>query len=128
MADTRIDACGRLIKSALTALFVSLTFLAGPGLSAAIAADNEYVLTLKDNVFVEDTLKVPADTKFVLKVVNQDATTEEFESHDLHIEKLVSGNRTITLRIGPLKPGTYEFVGEFHEDSAKGRLIVEAAQ
>jgi hypothetical protein len=25
----------------------------------------------------------------------------------------------------PFKPGTYEFVGEYHEETAKGRLIAE---
>jgi len=27
--------------------------------------------------------------------------------------------------IAPRKPGTYEFVGEYHEETAKGRLIAE---
>ncbi|MFX6728756.1 cupredoxin domain-containing protein [Acinetobacter baumannii] len=33
---------------------------------------------------------------------------------------------TVTLNIGPLKPGRYDFEGEFHAATAKGVLIAEA--
>jgi hypothetical protein len=29
------------------------------------------------------------------------------------------------VRIGPLAPGRYEFIGEFHADTAKGVIIAE---
>jgi hypothetical protein len=31
----------------------------------------------------------------------------------------------VLVLIGPLKPGTYDFVGEQHEDTAQGRLLAE---
>lgn len=91
---------------------------------AALAAD-EFQLSIKGHQFTPAELKVPAGTKFKLLVQNQDATPEEFESHDLHVEKIIAGNAKASFRLGPLKPGRYKFVGEFHEDSARGVLIAE---
>ena len=70
-------------------------------------------------------ITAPAGKKLKLVIDNQDATPEEFESHDLRREKVVAGNSKATVWIGPLKPGTYSFVGEYHEATAKGTLIVK---
>ena len=63
--------------------------------------------------------------KVRLLVKNLDATPEEFESHDLKREKVIPGKSEATIIIGPLKPGTYKFVGEFHESTAKGSIIAK---
>jgi plastocyanin len=84
-----------------------------------------YVLVIKDHKFAPEELQVPAGKKLKLVVKNQDATPEEFESHDLKREKVVKGNSEATISIGPLKPGTYRFVGEFHEKTAKGRIVAK---
>ena len=95
-------------------------------LSALASAEvPEYRLTLRDHRFVPAELTVPANTKIKLVVVNEDATPEEFESHELKREKIVTGKGSITLSIGPLKPGRYPFFGEFNEATAKGALIVK---
>ena len=51
--------------------------------------------------------------------------SEEFEISALRIEQIVSGGETLRVRIPALKPGTYEFVGEFHEETAQGRIVAE---
>jgi hypothetical protein len=38
---------------------------------------------------------------------------------------VVPAGREVSLTIGPLKPGTYEFFDEYHEAETKGRLIVK---
>jgi len=91
----------------------------------ASAAEPEFTLTIKDHLFTPATLEVPVGLKIKLIVVNQDASEEEFESHDLHVEKIVSGGKTITVFVGPLEAGTYKFVGEFHEDTAKGSIVAK---
>lgn len=91
----------------------------------AIAAEPEFTLTIKDHLFTPATLEVPVGQKIKLIVINQDASEEEFESHDLHVEKIVSGGKTISVFVGPLEAGTYNFVGEFHEDTAKGTLVAK---
>lgn len=95
------------------------------GISAPSFAAEEYVLIIKDHKFSPEEIIIPANTKIKLVVKNQDPTPEEFESHKLHREKVIKGNSQVMINIGPLKPGTYPFVGEFNEDSAKGRIIVK---
>ena len=94
-------------------------------LSPGRARAEDYVLTIKDHKFTPSQLKVPANQRIVITVVNDDASAEEFESNALKVEKVIAGNSKGTVRIGPLKPGTYPFIGEFHEATAKGAIIVE---
>jgi hypothetical protein len=93
---------------------------------AAWADDTpEFALTIQNHAYQPTELKVPAGVKFKIVVTNKDATPEEFESNDFNREKIVMPNSSITVFIGPLKPGTYKFFGDFHQDTAQGRLIVE---
>ena len=93
---------------------------------AARAADVPvYQLVIKDHKFQPETIEVPANTRFVIEVHNQDDTPEEFDSNALHREKIVRGGGTGKVNIAPLKPGTYPFVGEFHEGTAKGRVVAK---
>ena len=85
----------------------------------------EYVLTIKDHKFTPTELKVPANQRIVITVINEDATAEEFESNILKVEKVIAGHSRGTVRIGPLAPGKYPFIGEFHEATAKGVVIAE---
>jgi plastocyanin len=89
------------------------------------AADAEIKIEIKDHKFSPADIKVPADTAVKLIVTNADASAEEFESHPLGVEKVIAANATATIRIKPLKKGTYAFVGEYHEDTAKGTLTAE---
>ena len=70
-------------------------------------------------------IKVPANKRVTITVVNDDATPEEFESNALKVEKVIPGKSKGIVRIGPLKPGRYPFVGEYHEATAKGVVIAE---
>jgi len=92
---------------------------------SAGAADEGIALSIKDHRFDPAEIAVPAGQKVKLVVTNHDATPEEFESSALDVEKVVPGGTTATITIGPLEPGRYEFVGEFHEDSAKGAVVVK---
>ncbi|MFO1394951.1 MAG: cupredoxin domain-containing protein [Steroidobacteraceae bacterium] len=95
------------------------------GAAAARAADPpEYRLVIRDHVFAPAELVVPAGQKIRLVVENQDPTPEEFESYSLNREKIVPANGGITLYVGPLEPGRYEFFGEFNMATARGWLVV----
>lgn len=95
--------------------------------TVAQAADNEITLTIKDHAFAPKEVKIPAGKKIKLLVVNQDATPAEFESKPLSREKVIPGKSTGTINLGPLKPGRYAFVEEYHEDdaAAQGTIVVE---
>ena len=60
-----------------------------------------------------------------LLIDNQDASAEEFESHELNREKVIPGKSKATIYVGPLKPGHYPFFGEFNDKTARGALIAE---
>lgn len=93
---------------------------------AARAADDPvFKLVLKDHKFQPEVIEVPANTRFVIEVHNADDTPEEFDSNALHREKIVRGGGTGLVKIGPLKPGTYPFMGEFHEATAKGKVVAK---
>lgn len=89
------------------------------------AADAEFALTIKDHRFEPTELRVPADKKIKLLINNMDSTPEEFESHDLNREKIITPGGKVTIFIGPLKPGKYPFYGEFNQDTARGVVIAE---
>ena len=108
--------------STFRSLFV-LASLAGAGLASA--ADFEAKLAIRDHKFDPAELVVPAGTKIKLVIENQDATPEEFESNELHREKVVVGKGTITLILGPLDAGRYPFFGDFHQETAQGVVVVK---
>ncbi|MGQ0578862.1 MAG: cupredoxin domain-containing protein [Betaproteobacteria bacterium] len=89
------------------------------------SAEEIYTVVFKDHRIVPDVLEVPAGKKIKLVVDNQDPTPEEFESHSLNREKVIPGKSKATIFIGPLKPGSYEIFGEFHQDTAQGRIVAK---
>ena len=90
-----------------------------------LAADMEVGLKIKHHQFNPTDIKVPSGKKVKLVVHNQDPTPEEFESYELNREKIVAGNAKANIYIGPLEPGSYPFFGEFHDNTARGMIIVE---
>ena len=99
-----------------------LAFVAA--MPSARAAD-EYVLTIQNHRFEPTEVTIPADTKIKLIVKNADPTAEEFESSELNREKVVAAESQITVFIGPLSAGRYEFFGDFHPDTARGDIAVQ---
>jgi hypothetical protein len=93
--------------------------------SVAFAGDNTATLTLKDHRFTPAEIHVKAHIPTTATLINNDDATEEFDSNALKIEKVVSGHSTGTMRIRPLAPGRYPFMGEFHSDTAQGVVIAE---
>jgi hypothetical protein len=111
--------------ASLSARIALSAFLLGVGCGFAHAEDLELRLVLRDHTFKPAEIKAPANTAFIIIVTNQDPTPEEFESTSMKVEKIVAPNSEIKVRVRTLKPGRYEFYGEYHQDTAKGVLIVE---
>jgi len=114
----------RAIALALAAGVLSLAAISAPA-TRAPADDPALTLELKDHKFQPANPTIPADTKVKLTVRNLDATPAEFESEDFDVEKVIPGNSEITVNIGPLKAGTYEFYDEYHEDESTANLVVQ---
>ena len=109
----------------MRSLFVVLSVAALVSFGPAVARADDLVVTIKDHKFSPAEIKVPANQRVEITVINDDATPEEFESKPMKVEKVIPGKSKGVVRIGPLKPGRYSFVGEFHESTAKGVVVAE---
>jgi plastocyanin len=105
---------------------LSSVFLASllGGAGAAKADEPVTVITLKDHAFAPAEVEIPAGVKVKLVVRNDSPASAEFESHALHREKVVKAGAEISLPVGPLTPGSYEFFDDFHPQT-RGHLIVK---
>jgi hypothetical protein len=104
---------------------MGLALIATASISGAALAQDAFSLTIRDHKFDPAELRIPADKAVTLVVKNLDPTPEEFESKPLRIEKIVPPNSEASFTLRPLRPGRYKFSGEFHEDTARGEIIVD---
>ncbi len=81
-------------------------------------------LVLKDHLFAPTQLLLPAGKKVKLLIHNQDDSPEEFESFSLNREKVILGEATGVVFLGPLEPGEHSFMGEYNPDTARGLIKV----
>jgi cupredoxin-like protein len=109
----------------MRSVFVAIGVAGLLTVGAAAAWADDYVLTIKDHRFTPAEIKVPANERVTITVINEDATPEEFESNSMKIEKVIAGKSKGVVRVGPLKPGRYPFIGEYNEATAKGVVIAE---
>jgi hypothetical protein len=82
-------------------------------------------MTLKDHRFAPAEIHVKANEPSLITLTNQDGSAEEFDSAALKVEKVVPGHETGNVRLRPLAPGRYPFMGEYHAETAQGVVIAE---
>jgi len=117
----------RELMSRVRELFarLMLLFACSIGTVPVQAGKPVFEIEIRDHLFQPAEIIVPANTKVKLLVYNRDPTSEEFESYELNREKVIMGNRKAVIFIGPLLPGVYPFFGEFHPETAQGKVIAE---
>lgn len=111
-----------MLRKLLLVVALVLPVVAG----SAIANDDEVIertVTARDGRFFPEIIEVPAGKKIRLIMVNEGPGPEEFESTVLGFEKVMNEGVTRKVIIQPLKPGEYAFFGEFHMDTANGKII-----
>jgi hypothetical protein len=81
-----------------------------------------FTIEIRDHLFHPSLLRIPANTKVKLIVINNDPSPEEFESYELNREKVIMGGAKAIIFIGPLKAGDYPFFGEFNPKTAQGLI------
>lgn len=126
---------GRALASKLTGVrapmlaVAAILGIAGAGAANAALADAPpaITLTLKNHRFTPASFTVPAGQRVRVTLINQDPATEEFDSHDLRLEEVVTPMGRISFDIGPLAVGQYSFMGEFHAETAQGKVTAVAA-
>ena len=92
------------------------------------SAPTTITLTLSNHRFSPAAFTAPAGERVRIVLINQDMATEEFDSHDLQVEQLVTPHAQVSFNIGPLRPGRYAFMGEFHPETAQGQVTVAERQ
>lgn len=103
----------------LLAFLLSIYLSIGTAFAAKIIT-----LNLKNHMFEPSIITISENTKIKLVIINHDDSPEEFDSFDLNREKVIFANSTATMFVGPLPKGTYYFFGEYHPDTAVGKVIV----
>jgi hypothetical protein len=109
---TRIPAMGVALLLALVA----------PACGAETGA---IPVTLKDHKFSPSEIHVKANQPAILALSNEDGTAEEFDSSSLKVEKVVAAHSQGNVRLRPLAPGRYPFMGEYHAETAQGVVVAE---
>jgi hypothetical protein len=104
---------------------VLVVLLLGATTVTTLAADYPQIaLSIKDHQFVPSDVPAPGGVKVELIIKNEQATTAEFESTALRREKVIPAGGEVSVFVGPLRAGTYEFFDDFNP-AARGRLIVK---
>ena len=105
---------------------LALAALALVGLAASASAEPAPIqVTLKGHLFSPAEIRVPANQPVVLNVINADPLAEEFDSTALKVEKVIAGGQSGLVRIRPLRPGRYAFMGEYHSATAQGVVVAQ---
>jgi hypothetical protein len=104
-----------------------MALLTGFSWSVPAGADDvpNIPVTLKDHQFAPAEIHVPQGKPVILTITNADPTAEEFDSSALKVEKVIAGGTYGTVRLRPLGPGRYPFMGEYHSDTARGVVVSE---
>jgi len=106
--------------------WVCLISLSPPAIGPARAQEvPTFKLVARDGKWFPEVIEVPANTRFRLEVTNQNSGPEEFETVDRRKELVLAPGVTRVLVFAPMRPGTYPFVGEFHPETARGRIVVK---
>jgi heme/copper-type cytochrome/quinol oxidase subunit 2 len=87
------------------------------------AEDGSSMLRFSRGAVEPARLTLPANTPVRLQVINAGDSAVEFESFELHRERVVQPGQTITVIIPRLAPGTYQFVDDFSHGSTGGEIV-----
>ncbi len=80
-------------------------------------------ITIKDQKFDPAELHAPPGKTIEIQVKNLNPIVSEFESADLHFEKIVPAGSQAVVFVRPLQPGRYNFYDDFHH-ATQGYLVV----
>jgi len=80
-------------------------------------------ITIMDQKFDPAELHAPPGKTIEIQVKNLNPIVSEFESADLHFEKIVPAGSQAVVFVRPLQPGRYNFYDDFHH-ATQGYLVV----
>ena len=92
--------------------------------TSALAEDQKVTIAVRDHQFVPAEVPVSAGVKVELIIRNEQKTPAEFESTSLHREKVIAPGTTVSVFVGPLRPGRYDFFDDFNP-ATRGSLVAQ---
>jgi hypothetical protein len=106
-------------------LFLFAAVLGAP--LPVVAAEDmpTFAVEMKDGAITPLRLEVPANRPFKIELRNTGTSPCEFESIELHKEKVLPPQSTSFMVMRKLSPGEYEFFDDFHPDAPKMVLIAK---
>jgi heme/copper-type cytochrome/quinol oxidase subunit 2 len=108
----------KTVVTTVTALAMLVIFAA-----PSRAADDSSQLRFSHGTVEPVRLTIPANTPVKLRVTNAGDAAVEFESFELHRERVVQPGQTVTVYIPGLAPGTYQFFDDFSHGAASGEIV-----
>jgi plastocyanin len=118
---SRVGRARRIAPALL--LSAALAFAAGRGPAHADDAV-QLSITMKDHQFDPTELHAPPGKTIAIHVKNLNPIVSEFESSDLHFEKIVPMGGEGVVYVRPQQPGRYNFFDDFHHET-QGFLVVQ---
>ena len=117
------NATLRVFRRLLPAVLLAAAFTVAGG---PVKADDavELSITMKDRVFDPAELHAPPGKQIVIHVKNLNSIVTEFESSDLHFEKILPVGKEGVVYVRPQQPGRYNFFDDFHHET-QGVLVVQ---
>lgn len=103
----------------LTAMLTAAITVSG----IALAGELNPVLIISRQQFEPQELVLSPAVKLKLIIRNIGKLPAEFESDDLSCEVVVPGNSEVTIYVGPLAPGRYQFFNDFNH-AMQGVVVV----
>jgi hypothetical protein len=101
-------------------VFITVMFSAG-----ARGDDTVVELHFDNRRFTPQSITVPANQSLTLRITNMSKEPIEFESFKLNREKVVGPGETVIVRLPALRPGSYDFYDDFHQDVPAGSIIAK---
>jgi plastocyanin len=124
LKETKMKLKARKMPVIASALGLILLFAGAPAFAAS-AQDDVVELRYENRKFIPQSLDVPANRSFRIKIVNGSKEAIEFESFKLNREKVVGPGETVTVTVPALKPGSYDFYDDFHRDVTEGKIVAK---
>ena len=104
-------------------ILIILLFLFAIALASRAQADDAVIeLRFENRRFIPQTINVPANQPFKIKITNSSKEAIEFESFKLNREKVVGPGESVIVLVPALHPGSYDFYDDFHQDVPEGTI------
>ena len=105
-------------------VLATISAMTPPGGGVARAQDVVSLsITIKDQKFDPPELHAPPGKQIAIHVKNLNTIVSEFESSELHFEKIIPVGTEGVVYVHPLQPGKYNFYDDFHH-ATQGYLVV----